>query len=162
MNTTNNSKQGFTIIEVVLVLAIAALIFLMVFIAVPALQRGQRDTQRRSDVSRINTQVSNFMSANRGAIPTAANMTTATTGFVARYLGGTGAVTGTEYQDPRTGAGYTITTTATEPTEGQINYQTNRICGNDGNPTATGASGRNYVLRIWLENQNAPHCVDNR
>ena len=36
--------RGFTIIEVVLVLAIAALIFLMVFIALPALQASQRDT----------------------------------------------------------------------------------------------------------------------
>ncbi|RKV92712.1 MAG: prepilin-type N-terminal cleavage/methylation domain-containing protein, partial [Candidatus Saccharimonas sp.] len=43
--------RGFTIIEVVLVLAIAALIFLMVFIALPALQASQRDTARKSDVS---------------------------------------------------------------------------------------------------------------
>ena len=41
----HKQKQGFTIIEVVLVLAIAALIFLMVFMALPALQRSQRDTQ---------------------------------------------------------------------------------------------------------------------
>jgi prepilin-type N-terminal cleavage/methylation domain-containing protein len=39
------NKKGFTIIEVVLVLAIAALIFLMVFSALPALQRNQRDTR---------------------------------------------------------------------------------------------------------------------
>lgn len=50
-----NSKQGFTIIEVVLVLAIAGLIFLMVFIALPALQRSQRDTSRRNDMSRVDT-----------------------------------------------------------------------------------------------------------
>ena len=42
-----NERGGFTIIEVVLVLAIAGLIFLMVFIALPTLQRSQRDTQRR-------------------------------------------------------------------------------------------------------------------
>ena len=36
-------KKGFTIIEVVLVLAIAGLIFLIVFITLPAMQRGQRD-----------------------------------------------------------------------------------------------------------------------
>ena len=40
-------QAGFTIIEVVLVLAIAGLIFLMVFIALPALQRSQRDSLRR-------------------------------------------------------------------------------------------------------------------
>ena len=39
-------EKGFTIIEVVLVLAIAGLIFLMVFIALPALQSSQRDTAR--------------------------------------------------------------------------------------------------------------------
>ena len=33
---TKSNKKGFTIIEVVLVLAIAGLIFLMVFIALPA------------------------------------------------------------------------------------------------------------------------------
>ncbi|MBP6925380.1 prepilin-type N-terminal cleavage/methylation domain-containing protein [Candidatus Saccharibacteria bacterium] len=37
LKTTNQTKKGFTIIEVVLVLAIAGLIFLMVFIALPAL-----------------------------------------------------------------------------------------------------------------------------
>ncbi|MBP6924997.1 type II secretion system protein [Candidatus Saccharibacteria bacterium] len=38
LKTPNNqTKKGFTIIEVVLVLAIAGLIFLMVFIALPAL-----------------------------------------------------------------------------------------------------------------------------
>ena len=50
-----NTKQGFTIIEVVLVLAIAGLIFLMVFVALPALQRSQRDTARRNDMSRVDT-----------------------------------------------------------------------------------------------------------
>ena len=50
-----NTKEGFTIIEVVLVLAIAGLIFLMVFVALPALQRSQRDTSRRNDMSRVDT-----------------------------------------------------------------------------------------------------------
>ena len=36
-----------------LVLAIAGLIFLMVFIALPALQRSQRDAQRKNDMSRL-------------------------------------------------------------------------------------------------------------
>lgn len=60
--------EGFTIIEVVLVLAIAGLIFLMVFIAWPALQRSQRDTQRRNDYSMLSTAVSNFATNNGGKI----------------------------------------------------------------------------------------------
>jgi prepilin-type N-terminal cleavage/methylation domain-containing protein len=70
MNVTSKNKQsGFTIIEVVLVLAIAALIFLMVFIALPALQRSQRDTQRKADVARVQTAIQNYQSNNRNALP---------------------------------------------------------------------------------------------
>jgi prepilin-type N-terminal cleavage/methylation domain-containing protein len=43
-------KTGFTIIEVALVLAIAAVIFAVVFLAVPAVQRAQRDQLRRKQV----------------------------------------------------------------------------------------------------------------
>ena len=60
-----NSKQGFTIIEVVLVLAIAGLIFLMVFVALPALQRSQRDTQRRNDLSRVDTSLVQYQTNNQ-------------------------------------------------------------------------------------------------
>ncbi len=70
MKKLNTSKKGFTIIEVVLVLAIAGLIFMMVFIALPALQRSQRDTQRSSDISRVQTALNQYQSNNRGAIPT--------------------------------------------------------------------------------------------
>lgn len=54
-NQNQQARAGFTIIEVVLVLAIAGLIFLMVFVALPALQRSQRDTARRNDMSRVDT-----------------------------------------------------------------------------------------------------------
>jgi prepilin-type N-terminal cleavage/methylation domain-containing protein len=64
-----DSKQGFTIIEVVLVLAIAGLIFLMVFVALPALQRSQRDTARKQDNSSIAAAVTTFESNNRGVLP---------------------------------------------------------------------------------------------
>jgi prepilin-type N-terminal cleavage/methylation domain-containing protein len=64
-----NLKDGFTIIEVVLVLAIAGLIFLMVFIALPALQRSQRDTQRRDDVARVQQALTQFMTNNRNRVP---------------------------------------------------------------------------------------------
>jgi type II secretory pathway pseudopilin PulG len=52
------------------VLAIAGLIFMMVFIALPALQRSQRDTQRSNDVARVQTALNNYQANNRGAIPT--------------------------------------------------------------------------------------------
>ena len=61
-----NSKKGFTIIEVVLVLAIAGLIFLMVFVALPALQRSQRDTARRNDLARVDTSLVQYQTNNQG------------------------------------------------------------------------------------------------
>ncbi len=96
-----NSKKGFTIIEVVLVLAIAGLIFLMVFIALPAMQRGQRDTQRRDDMARFMSQLNQYQSNNKGAIPTTE---AAYTSFLDKYL----KVGDDTFENPSTGDPYTI------------------------------------------------------
>ena len=61
--------EGFTIIEVVLVLAIAGLIFLMVFLALPALQRSRRNEQRKRDMGEIAGAIQNYRSANKGKMP---------------------------------------------------------------------------------------------
>lgn len=84
MNSQKNTK-GFTIIEVVLVLAIAGLIFLMVFIALPALQRNQRDTAKKQEISTVLAQVTSYQSNNRGTSP--ATDATAKQKFV-QYLEG--------------------------------------------------------------------------
>lgn len=64
------SRGGFTIIEVSLVVAIAGLIFLMVMIGVPAVQRTQRDSQRKENIAEMLTELKNFQTNNRGAVPT--------------------------------------------------------------------------------------------
>ncbi|MBQ8996489.1 type II secretion system protein [Candidatus Saccharibacteria bacterium] len=66
---STKSKSGFTIIEVVLVLAIAGLIFLMVFIALPNMQRSQRDTQRRNDYSALSANITQYITNNNGSLP---------------------------------------------------------------------------------------------
>lgn len=63
------SLGGFTIIEVVLVLAIAGLIFMMVFIALPNLQRAQRDTQRRNALGEMAGQIQQYQANNNGRLP---------------------------------------------------------------------------------------------
>ena len=67
------NKKGFTIIEVVLVLAIAGLIFLMVFLALPALQRNQRDLARKNDARNLLAAIMNYKSNNGGRLPTNTN-----------------------------------------------------------------------------------------
>jgi len=66
-------NEGFTIIEVMIVLAIAALILLIVLLAVPAVQRNSRNTQIKNDAASITGGVSTFASDNDGAIPKGAN-----------------------------------------------------------------------------------------
>lgn len=71
---------GFTIIEVVLVLAIAGLIFLMVFIALPALQASQRDTARKADVGSVASAITEYTGNNRGTFPSTTTLTGNATG----------------------------------------------------------------------------------
>lgn len=63
------SRNGFTIIEVSLVLAIAGLIFLMVFVALPGLRASQRDTDRRESIIEFLDKVKSYQRNNRGALP---------------------------------------------------------------------------------------------
>ncbi len=164
MNTVAKEK-GFTIIEVVLVLAIAGLIFLMVFIALPALQRGQRDTQRESDLSRMNAQLTNYQSNNKNGIPsgTGTGATTWST-FMTRYM----RPSGEEFKDPD-GTDYTIdvsvnsapsipafSTTPDSPREIFIVQEAK--C--DGESVTTGQGSRKVAFLMALEGGGVA-CVNN-
>ncbi len=154
---TQQTKKGFTIIEVVLVLAIAGLIFLMVFIALPALQRGQRDTQRRDDLSTFISQITSYSTNNRGGVPnTAAKLDTFKTNYLKWQADGSG-----EFNDPKTGIGYVINYTAAAPTaEGAISYYANRVC-NGESMTSTGATARSAAAIVKLEGSGL-FCADNQ
>lgn len=65
-------SRGFTIIEVMIVLAIAGLILLIVFLAVPALQRNARNTTLKNDASAVAAGITEYVSNNDGAYPAAA------------------------------------------------------------------------------------------
>lgn len=141
--TTAQTGKGFTIIEVVLVLAIAGLIFLMVFIALPALQRGQRDTQRRDDVSKFVSQLTSYATNNRGALPSFSGMT-GTTGFMNSYM----KVGDGEFNDPSSGTAYTVVNS--DPAIGQIQYIVGSKC--NGENVGPGSQGdRQAVVRTKLE-----------
>ncbi len=62
-------EEGFTIIEVLIVLAIAGLIILIVFLAVPALQRNSRNTQRKNAVSSIGGALGEYVNNHNGQLP---------------------------------------------------------------------------------------------
>ena len=165
MNVQNRkNKDGFTIIEVVLELAIAALIFLMVFIALPALQRNQRDTQRKSDAGRVASQIAQWQSSHRGAIPAVTPTNEFTATFIPQYMQAGGG----QFNDPN-GNNYAvqITTTAiaanlaSNSTTGAIlRYNPGTQCNNDPAGVPTGSTARKFSVTVQLESGIA-YCVDN-
>lgn len=143
MNVQQKNKQnGFTIIEVVLVLAIAGLIFLMVFIALPALQRNQRDTQRRDDMSRMSSQLNSYATNNRGDLPNPSN-----SGEMSRFMESYMRVNEGEFRDPQTGENYTVSTS--DPTTSRVQYVINSEC--DGEAIRSVSGNRRAAVRIQLE-----------
>jgi prepilin-type N-terminal cleavage/methylation domain-containing protein len=149
-------KRGFTIIEVVLVLAIAGLIFLMVFIALPSLQRSQRDTQREEDISRFMAALSRYSGNNRGNVPTVAQI-----GMTGGPLLGYLTAGGDTFVNPSGGANYTFTTltgaqTLTEAQRtannfGTIYYVSNARCQAAEGTTAAGSGARQVAVLLGLE-----------
>jgi prepilin-type N-terminal cleavage/methylation domain-containing protein len=161
MNAKADGQQGFTIIEVVLVLAIAGLIFLMVFLALPALQRSQRDTQRKNDASRFAAAITQYESNNKGSLPTP---TTTSTGsnmdsFITNYM----TDNGDSWNDPKTGKPYTYT--STEPTSsggnvpvGSFYYATGVKCGDNNLPTDDSGNTRSWAAVFGIE-QGVQYCI---
>jgi len=83
LSNIKKRTEGFTIIEVLIVLAIAGLILLIVFLAVPALQRNSRNTQRKNDVSALLGAVSEYSNNNGGSLPGAVTVSGNTAYFCA-------------------------------------------------------------------------------
>jgi prepilin-type N-terminal cleavage/methylation domain-containing protein len=91
------SDKGFTIVEIMIVLAIAGLIVLIVFLAVPSLQRQSRNQRRRADLGRMYASITEYQSQKYGvqlapfqaprAEATDALSQQAFDGFIDEYLG---------------------------------------------------------------------------
>lgn len=137
-----SERKGFTLIEIVIVLAIAALILVIVFLAIQGAQRSRRDTEQRNAAARLLAQMENFAGNNNGTYPTAAMPAAYTDGIVS-----------TDGNGPTY-----ATTTATNAA--RMNYASNRICGTGGVMTATGANARSVAVSFWTESGGAA-CIDN-
>ena len=136
-------RKGYTIIEVVLVLAIAGLIFAMVFIALPSLQRGQRNTQRKRDLTSIIAAMNLWKTHNSGSVSDNFNKAYKTNGFCTfwnRYVD--------DLRDPSTGEPYKI---ALWGTAKAYDCKTRQAYPRDGfDPTATGRTSGNSWAKMEL------------
>jgi prepilin-type N-terminal cleavage/methylation domain-containing protein len=134
-------QGGFTIIEVLIVLAIAGLIMVVVFLAVPALQRSSRNNALSTSVNNVFTGVNNFVANNNGTLP-AASAAAAPASGVVTIQGVAGSNTETVKVDSsiatvQVDAGATPITTASAVGTVQIITGSRAKC----NATASGISG---------------------
>ncbi|MEI6480793.1 MAG: type II secretion system protein [Candidatus Saccharibacteria bacterium] len=156
LNKIKNRKQeGFTIIEVLIVLAIAGLIMLIVFLAVPALQRNSRNTQRQADASKVTAAIASCMSARNGKFESC-NETS--------ELETNGGLEVNKLQQLTT-----VSPTAAPADPPTVNFQLaewsfKSKCKDDGSgATATGATSRQSAVTFTQENGQADgvgKCID--
>ena len=153
LHKLRKSQSGFSIVEVMIVLAIAGLIILVVFLAVPALNRNSRNTSIKQAVSSVGALIGEFRGSNSGKNPT----TIAISNGTGTVSGGTGttAVNGNvDTSLVSAAAGTAAPTTA----DGSLVYRIGFKC----NGTATVASSRSIALLYVTETANgvAPQCLD--
>jgi prepilin-type N-terminal cleavage/methylation domain-containing protein len=183
-NLPKRTNKGFTIIEVMIVLAIAGLIMVIVFIAVPQLQRNQRDNARQSIANRLKAEMETYAGNNQGQYPftVAACGSAPDTGkwcdFYNRYISGK-----VNVKDPNTGndvvaaapgvlgAAPDTTTfvigagaaTALPTQRGDVTVAYGAKCKGESLAASGGASvnTRNYALLIGLDRAGTMYCADN-
>jgi prepilin-type N-terminal cleavage/methylation domain-containing protein len=139
MKKSPAKKSGFTLIEIVIVLAIAALIMVIVFVAVQGAQRSRRDTTVRNNAAQTLAAMEQYASNTSGAYPTATLATGYTTG-----------ITPTP----------TYSTTAPTTTSRGTVYASSQTCNADKNAYATGTANQVAVL-YWSESSGGVVCINN-
>lgn len=161
---SNKRSAGFTIIEIVLVLAIASIIFLIIFLVVPAAQRAARDQQRKSDLGQLVAAIEEWRLNHPGQhIDTPEEMDQLMASF-------------SEYhKEPKTGEpyDYEIRGQGEEhisvlPPIGKIVFTVAHVCGTDSHtPTFVTIDPiklhyvRIYSVLLKLESSSDVYCLDN-
>lgn len=152
--------SGFTIIEVLVVLAIAGLIMVVVFLAVPNLQRSQRNNARKTDASNVLQNLSEYVGNAGGSLPTASCTTTAacTTAGVISYK--PGQLSTVEYLRTSVAGGTdTVPTHATVKGQKDTAYLIGGAVCNGVDATTTGAGARDYVVYYYIEGSTGTTCT---
>jgi prepilin-type N-terminal cleavage/methylation domain-containing protein len=158
----NKKAEGFTIIEVMIVLAIAGLIMVIVFIAVPQLQRNQRDNARQNTTNRVEAEMETYAGNNQGVYPTdAARLAT----FNTQYFGAANFAR----TNPKTGQPYVLSFAPainSNPGPNQLFIYRDAACQGENAAVITGGTfgtvtTRSIAVRVQLDNSNTYYCVDN-
>ena len=150
MYKLKSNYSGFTIIEVVLVLAIAGLIFIIVFLALPQLQSGRRDTQRQNDARKIVGGVEDYSANHSGVYPLTIDPT-----WLDTYVG----VGNAKFLNPD-GNSYTIIADASDAAANvsEVSYHPGHSC-NGATKGVIPATKATFAVQVKLE--TGVFCQDN-
>jgi prepilin-type N-terminal cleavage/methylation domain-containing protein len=145
------AKEGFTIIEVIIVLVIGAVIMLAVFLVVPQLQRTQRNARQQDNARRALAGIQQFASNNNNTFPTAAQLLQQT-GTLTNPVGNTDLVAGS------ISIGAAGSSTASTPSAGNLVIFNGATCTNT--PGITAAATNSYAVIVGTEPANTSYCVN--
>lgn len=137
------NQKGFTIIEVLIVLAIAGLIMVIVFLAVPALQRNSRNTQRSNDASRVAAAVNECLNNNNGKVGSCNN---ASAEKLSDYI----VIADNQQLTSATAAGIN-----------SFSLEFGQKCDSEGVDSAEGGGSRSFVIKYEVETSSdtAGRCL---
>ena len=139
--------SGFTLIEIILVLAIAGMILAMILMAVPQTEQTRRDTSRKADLARLQQQIEFYGSNNSGTYP--AHLSDAP------LCGGPGSYIPNPFNDPSSQMNYCSIPSGTP---GYLTYDRGDSGGTGCNGVAL-SNARQFVVHMKLEHGTA--CLDN-
>lgn len=147
-NNIKKLNKGFTIIEVLIVLAIAGLILAIVFLAVPALQRNARNNSRTSDAAHLAGLVNEYAANHAGLLPS-------TVGAGANDLN----LTSENWAIMTAPISANLVTTSTFGTDSTLNVNKNWKC----NSATNTLSGQNRAFSITFQVETSgalqPKCI---
>lgn len=169
----NADSQGFTIIEVLIVLTIGALIMLIVFLAVPALQRNSRNVQIKSNAANLLGAINEYINNNGGKMPTGHSKTALTLPVTTDLTSATEVYYGTSAVDTTTSGrinGGTVSFKtapySTLPTDGTLVAVIGFKCGGAGTAadpygaTVTSAKASSVVFAVETSGTSIIKCSD--
>ena len=140
------SKQGFTIIEVVIVLAIAGFIFAAVLLTFPQLSKARRNSQIRGDTARAFAELQIYATNNNGHFP---NNSASLADFESRHLDDI------DFQSPYEDQYNLFYGRSSMIEAGDMVFENNATC--DGERIV---SGQGVALLAALDNSRSYYCVD--
>lgn len=144
MKPTPKKQTGFTLIEIVIVLAIAALIMVIVFLAVAGAQRSQRDNTNKAAAGQALAQAEQYLANSNGTYPAAVPAN-----YLSNIKTSTGVPPTSDFQK------------ATAPTAaGGVVVATYATCNSDNTAVIKGTATQAAVL-WYSEGSKSAQCIGN-